>query len=227
MKKLLLLGLAAVIALASPATYAADKRQDYVKRIESCEAILREFMANPSYAIPSEVLQRARGLVILNQFRAGLVFGVTGGYGIIMAKRSDGTWSIPVIIDAGAASVGLQVGGGAVETIYVLTDDETPRRLFQGRVNIGVDAKAVIGPRWAEMESLNRDILATPVLVYTKNKGLFAGATVKAGFLTRDDMANQRFYKTQFTLPELLYGNFVEPPAEVQPLMDYVKQIAP
>ena len=225
MKKFLILGLAAIVALASPAANAANKREDYVKRVESCEAILREFMANPAYAIPPQVLERARGLVIINQFRAGFIFGVTGGYGVIMVKRPDESWSIPVIIDSGAASIGLQVGGGAVETIYVLTDDDTPRRLFEGRVNIGVDAKAVFGPRWTEMESVNKDILATPVLVYTKNKGLFAGATVKAGFLTRDDVANQRFYNTQFTLPELLYGNFVTPPAEVQPLMEYVAEI--
>lgn len=225
MKKLILLGLAVLLALAAPVAQAAEKRANYVKRIESCEAILREFMANPSYAIPPQVLQQARGLVIINQFKAGVIFGVTGGYGVIMVKRADNTWSIPVIIDAGDASIGLQFGGQAVETVYVLTDDETPRRLFNSRVNVGVDAKAVMGPKWTEMESVNKDILATPVLVYTKNKGLFAGATVKAGFLTRDDTANQAFYKTRFALPELLYGDFVTPPEEVRPLMDYVAEI--
>ena len=107
----------------------------------------------------------------------------------------------------------------------MITDDETPRRLFDGRVNFGVDAKAVIGPRWAEMESVNKDILSTPVLVYTKSKGLFAGATVKAGYLTRDDDANYDFYRTPYTMPELLYGNFVTPPEEVRPLMAYVTKL--
>lgn len=225
MKKFLLLGLAALTLLAAPSTYAADQRSNFVKHVETCEAILQEFMGNPAYAIPTPVLQRARGIIIINQFKAGFILGVTGGYGVILVKRPDNTWSIPVLIDAGEASFGLQVGGKSIETIFVLTDDETPRRLFNGRVNIGVEAKAVIGPRWTEMESVNKEILVTPVLVYSKSKGAFAGAAVKTGFITRDDDANRKFYQTQFTMPELLYGNFVTPPAEVKPLMDYVQKI--
>jgi lipid-binding SYLF domain-containing protein len=226
MKKFFLLGLAALITLATPATYGADQRKDYVKRIESCEAILREFMADQAYAIPPAVLQKARGIIITNQFKAGFILGVTGGYGVIMVKQQNNEWSLPVMLDCGEMSLGLQLGGKAIETVFVLTDDETPRKLFSGRVNVGVDAKAVMGPKWAEMESVNKEILETPVLVYTKAKGLFAGATVKAGFLTRDDNANQRFYNTTYTLPELLYGNFIKAPAEVDPLMKYVAEIA-
>ncbi len=224
MKKFLLFGLAAIVALTAPSSY-ADQRADDLKHVESCEAILREFMGNPSYAIPTPVLQRARGIVIINQFKAGFILGFTGGHGVIMVKRPDNTWSIPVLINAGGASLGLQIGGNAIESVFILTDDETPRRLFNDRVNIGVDAKAAIGPRWTEMESVNKEILATPVLVYTKSKGLYAGATIKAGFITRNDDANRRFYKTAFTMPELLYGNFVTPPAEVVPLKQFVEQI--
>ena len=224
MKKFLLTGLAAILALTAPSLY-ADQHADDVKHFESCEAILREFMGNPSYAIPTPVLQRARGIVIINQFKAGFILGFTGGYGVIMVKRPDNTWSIPVMINAGGASIGLQIGGNSIESIFVLTDDETPRRLFDGRVNIGVDAKAALGPRWTEMESVNKEILATPVLVYSKSKGVYAGATFKAGFITRNDEVNRRFYKTAFTMPELLYGNFVTPPPEVVPLKQFVEQI--
>ncbi|PTY06405.1 hypothetical protein DB347_13345 [Opitutaceae bacterium EW11] len=224
MKKLLLLGLVAAITFAAPLSR-ADSRPSGVKRIESCEAILQEFMDDPAYAIPAPVLQQAHGIVIINQFKAGFIFGVTGGYGVIMVKRPDNTWSIPVMIDAGDISIGLQAGGKSVETIFVLNDDDTARRLFSGRVNVGVDAKAVMGPKWTEVESVNKEILATPVLVYTKSKGLFAGATVKAGFLARDDEANRVFYRTTFTMPELLYGNFVTPPDTVKPLMAYVARL--
>jgi lipid-binding SYLF domain-containing protein len=57
--------------------------------------------------------------------------------------------------------------------------------------------------------------------------GLFAGATVKAGYLTRDDTANRSFYSTTYTLPEILYSDWITPSPEVQPLMAYVQQIAP
>jgi SH3 domain-containing YSC84-like protein 1 len=224
MKKLLAL-LVLAAALAAPAI--AAPRKDYVTRIESCRAVLENFQDNKDYAIPPQVWERARAVVIINQFRAGFILGVKTGYGVVLAKRSDNSWSIPVMISAGEASFGLQLGGSDIETIYIITNDETVKLLYKAKFNLGADAKAVAGPRWAEAEAVNKEILATPVLVYTKAKGLYAGATLKAGYLSRNDRANQQFYETSYTLPELLYGNFVTPPQEVLPLISTVKQLSP
>src|SRR6478609_4351128 len=60
MKKLLLLSL---LALFGAASVRAD-RAEYVTRVESCEAILREFMAKPETAIPAAVLAQAHAIVI-------------------------------------------------------------------------------------------------------------------------------------------------------------------
>jgi lipid-binding SYLF domain-containing protein len=226
MKKIVLLSLIALLSALT--THAAPPllRKELVTRIESCEAILREFMADPATAIPPQILQQARALVIVNQFKAGFLLGIKDGYAVIMVKQADGDWSLPVLLAAGEASVGLQVGAKAVETIMVITDDETPRLLFNQRFNAGVDAKAVAGPKVAETQKDNHPVLA-PVLVYTKSRGLFAGATMKTGYIARADEANFLLYQTEYTLPELLYSDWVKPPSEVVPLMQYVKQIAP
>lgn len=224
MKKLLLLSLLALFSAAS--SVSAAQRSDYVTQVESCEAILREFMANPDHAIPADILQQARALVIVNQFKAGFFFGVKDGYGVILVKKPDGRWSIPALLSAGEASLGFQVGAKAIETVMVITNDQTPRLLFNQRVNIGVDAKAVAGPKAAERERDNRPIIDAPVLVYQKSKGLYAGATVKVGYLSRNDKANFTLYDTTYTLPELLYSDWVQPVPEVRPLLDYVQQIA-
>ncbi len=214
-----------------PATNAARTpqlapRDALVKHVESCEAILREFMANKETAIPAEVLKQARAIVIVNQFKAGFIFGVQGGYGTIMVKRADGRWSLPALIRAGEASLGLQIGGKTVETIYVITDNETPRALLNGRLDIGADAKAVAGPHAAEADAWQKgSILKVPVLVYSKKSGLYAGATVKAGFISRDDEANFLLHNTSYGLPELLYGTWVTPAPEAKFLMEYVAQI--
>lgn len=225
MKKLFSL----VIVLAAAVSLHADSARDrerFITRVETCEAILREFQDDPSLAIPAGVLQRAKALVITNQIRAGLILGLQEGYGAILVKKSDGRWSIPVLVRAGEASVGLQLGGSRIETVYVIMDENTPRQLFEGRFNIGVDAAAVAGPHAAEAEKTNRELLNVPVLVYTNQKGLFAGATVKSGYITRSDAINRAFYAIDYDLPELLYGDFVNPaPSEVRPLMDYVTQI--
>lgn len=225
MKKFLLLSLVAL--LGASIVRAEPTRDDLVTRVETCEAILQQFQANPALAIPSDVWKRAKGLLILNQFKAGIFLGVQDGFGVMMVKKSDGRWSIPVLVNAGEASIGLQLGAKSVESIYVITDENTPRKLFSNRMNIGVDAKAVAGPKAAEKESNNEEIFKTPLLAYTKVVGLYAGATVKAGHISRNDTANFSLYNTRYTMPELLYSDWVQPPKEVQPLMALVQKLAP
>lgn len=225
MKKFLVLTLAALFG--ASIVRAEISRADLIDRVETCEAILQEFQLRRDTAIPSNVLQKARALIIVNQFKASFLFGVKDGYGVIMVKKPNGRWSLPVLISAGEASLGFQVGATAVETVYVITDDATPRMLFNHRFNVGVDARAVAGPKAAETERNNAEILRTPMLVYTRNAGLYAGATIKAGHLSRNDAANCQLYNTKYTMPELLYSDWVQAPKEVQPLMELVQRIAP
>jgi lipid-binding SYLF domain-containing protein len=227
MKKVLLFTALALYGVAASHASAKSDRSDLVGEVETCEAILQEFMGDPATAIPPSVWHQAHALVITSQFKAGFIFGVKGGYGVILAKKPDGRWSLPVLLTAGEASLGLQVGAKTVETIYVITDERTPRLLFSQRFNIGVDAKAAAGPHAAGTESDTGVIAQAPVLVYGKSAGLYAGATVKAGYIVRNDEDNFTLYSTAYTLPELLYSNWVTPPAEVQPLMNLVQRLAP
>jgi lipid-binding SYLF domain-containing protein len=229
MKKILVLFIISLALVTSPvhAGTQPDKTKELIARVETCEAILREFMAVPTTAIPHSVLSKARAIIITTQFKAGILLGVQDGNGVILVKRSNGKWSVPALLHTGEASVGLQLGANSIEMIYIITDDETPRLLFKNRINIGADAKAVAGPRYADAESQNKRVFDAPVLVYTKKAGLYAGATIKSGYLTKDDEGNRILYKTNFTLPEIIYSDWITPPAEIQPLIDYVQSICP
>jgi len=225
MKKLLLCLLAACLATA-PRSRAEDTFGQLAGHLQNAESILRDFMGNPDTAIPPAVLARARGIVIAHQFKAGFLIAFQGGYAVALVKKRDGHWSVPGFMRAGEASIGLQAGGKATDLVYVLMDEEAAHRLLQTRFDIGVDAKAVAGPHASELDS-STDILKVPVLIYSKSNGLYAGATIKGGYLTADDTANQLFYHTHYGLPEILYSDWITPTPEATPLMNYVQQIAP
>ena len=225
MKKFFLLSLVALLGAVTGR--AAPTRETLIRRVESCEAILQTFQIVRDTAIPAEVWQRAKAVIILNQFKAGFIFGVQNGYGVIMVKKPNGRWSVPVLLHAGETSLGFQIGAKSVQTVLIITDETTPRLLFKSRFNVGVDAKAVAGPRAAEIERNQRELLDAPILVYGKSAGLYAGATVKVGHLTRNDRANFDLYNTKYTMPELLYSDWVTPPADMQPLMTLVQRLAP
>ena len=224
--KRLSLCLLALLTLAVPLQAKKSERQKTVEKFESCEAILREFMADPDYAIPADVLKNAQALVITNQVNAGLVLGLRYGYGVVIAKRPDGTWSVPVLLRAGEGSVGLQAGGNTVETVFVLNTREAISNLYSAKFNIGVDARAVATPHSANAEKVTNTLPAPAILAFVKKRGLYAGANLKTGWVARNDKINFTFYHNELTLSELLYGTPSVPvPAEVAPLVDFVTQI--
>ena len=228
MKKSFLFILISLLCLALPARAdRASDLKDYINRVETCEAILQQFMARAETAIPPEVLKKAKAIVITNQLKAGVLFGVQDGYGVILVRRPTGRWGIPILLRAGEASVGLQLGVNTVEKVYVIQDETVPRLLFKDRINIGVDARAVAGPRYAETQADNKAMIDAPVLVYSHKAGLYAGATIKTGHLSRDDEANQVLYNTVHAYPELAYSDWVAPIAQVQPLINLLDRIAP
>jgi lipid-binding SYLF domain-containing protein len=217
---------AGLVFILAASTFAQTVRRDTLAaRIETCEAILREFMDDPDTAIPAHVLREARAIVIANEFEFGVGLGAKGGYAIVMVRRADGTWSLPAFLRAGNVSLGLQLGGTSVNTVYVLNTPEAVRLLYQARFNFGASAGAVAGPRAAFAEEATQ-IIKAPVFVYQKNLGLFAGARVKTGWLSRSDDLNRIFYNTDLAMPELLHSDSVPPPVEVLPLLDFVRRIA-
>jgi lipid-binding SYLF domain-containing protein len=217
---------AVLLAVALPAHAANVKRSTLVERLDTCEAILQDLQSSTKTAIPADVLRRARGIVIVNQVQAGLFFGVKDGYAIALVRRPNGRWSVPAFLNTGEASFGLQAGVKAINTVMVLLDDNTARLLLNRKVNFGAEAKAVAGVRAAETEKVTKTLPADAnVLVYSLQEGYYLGAALKTGYISPNEDANRIFYNTNNKLPELLYSDWVQPPAEAQFLMNYVSRL--
>ncbi|MSU46327.1 MAG: hypothetical protein EXS42_04190 [Lacunisphaera sp.] len=197
-----------------------------VERLDTCEAILQQIQGNIKTAIPTDILRRAKGLVIANQFQAGFIFGIKDGYAIALVRRPNGKWSVPAFLRAGEFSFGLQAGGKSINAIYVLMDDDTARLLFKNRMNFGAEAKVVAGIRVAERESVSKPLPGDAnVLVYSTTEGLYVGAAIKTGYMSPHSEANRLFYNSSNRLPELLYSDWVTPPQEARYIMGYVTRL--
>ncbi len=211
----------------STALSAAPMRDVLVKHLDSCEAILQDLQASTKTAIPADILRRAKGIIIVNQFQAGFLFSIKDGYAVAMVRRPNGKWSVPVFLKAGEVSLGLQAGGRATNTVMVLMDDAAPRLLFKSRFNFGAEAKAAAGTHAADGEKVNQPMPADAnVLLYSLSEGYYLGAALKTGYLQPDTDANRTFYNTKDRLPELLYSDWVQPPAEAKFIMDYVTRLS-
>ncbi len=162
--------------------------------------------------IPGYVLRRAQGIVIFQEFEAGLLIGVRGGNGIALARDpKTGKWSFPSFVKTGKGSFGLQAGGHEISAVMVVLDSSVMRQLARARFKIGVNAAATGGPVGVEADTR---VGLPPIVVYSNATGLFAGVSIEGGVLTPGNKANERYYRMGgVTMYEILYeGTGAETP---------------
>ncbi len=194
------------------------------KRVKSISDYFAQVMASPESKIPSGLLRKAEGIIIMRQFKAGLGIGVKGGGGIAMARDGKtGEWSAPAFLKAGEASIGLQIGGQVLDSVFLLMNEDGMNMLAQTQFRVGVDAAATAGPHGAEAEA--RYTGETPILVYSDIGGLYAGASFEGGFLVPDNKANAAYYNDEAILMrEILFQNKVEKTVEARELIELIEQ---
>ena len=228
MNKLLLRFLSLVILFAAPATglHAAKSFRDkLIASLKSCEYSLDVVMGKAETAIPADALRQAKGVVIVHQYRVGLIFGGQGGTAVLVARNpQSGNWGPPVFLDPGGISFGLQAGAKEINTVFLLMSEDAVRRAYSGRFELGADANAVAGPKNAEVE--NFDLFKAPVLVYRSLGGLYAGAAVKGGWLAPYDKANRELYHTPYATPEIALSTWFEIPPEAQSIVNKLREHA-
>lgn len=195
-----------------------------IKRIDQAKEILDDIMEAPDTEIPAALIEKCRGVIIMKQYKAGFIFGIKGGFGVALVKdEKTGQWSPPAFVKAGEGSYGVQIGGQAVDTILLIMNKEGMEMLMNTKFKIGVDASAAAGP-------VGRDASAklgpgTAILVYSRAKGLYAGATIEGGLILNDDKANEQFYGIKgITVQDILFGNAVEIPEQAKGLIEALKK---
>lgn len=203
-------------------TSSAFTKEDLVKRMQNSQDFFKELASDPETAIPSKLFKKASGIVILRHFKAGVFVAVEGGKGFAMAKDEEsGEWSPPAFVRTSEGSVGLQVGGKTSNSVYVVMSKETMQKILKGGLKVGVDITGQVGPvgKDVEIELMGKEQL----FVYSKAKGLFAGAAFKAANFSEDSKANKIFYGKELSAENILYEKAVEMPEESKSFAELLK----
>jgi len=189
-------------------------------RIERAKEYFDALMADESTAVPQALMKQCTGVVILRQYKAGLGFGVKGGFGVALAKDGQtGQWSPPAFIKNAEGSWGLQIGGQSIDTVLIIVAKEGLEMLLKSKFKVGVDASAAAGPVGKDAEA--KIAQGQSILVYSAAKGLYAGAAFEGGLLMPDSKANEKFYgKAGLTLKDILFDGKVKMPEDAKPLVE-------
>ena len=220
---LLLLGclLPALPVFANPLKKTNEKLDQRIRR--SADRFI-EMQKEPGKRLPADLLARARGIIILHKFKAGLIVGGEAGNGIALVRdKTTGAWSAPAFISSAEGSYGLQIGAQESTIVLLLMNETGLKPLLGGSVNIGVDVAATAGP-FDEGGKIDTTTIQQPILVYSSSGGLFAGAAFKGGGILPEQKSNEMFYARGMN--DILFDHAVRPNATGQHLIDVLETYA-
>lgn len=187
--------------------------------------VLREIAEAPDKGIPAELMERAKGLVVIPSVIKG-AFGVGGrwGEGLMVGRNADGSWGVPSYVEIGGASAGLQIGVSSTDLVLVLTSSDAINTLLKGKLKLGADAAVAAGPV-GRTGSVGSDIKFNgPIYSYSRSKGVFAGVSLDGSVISIDDSANHKVYGQGVSGTDILQGKSVRANATVQPFLEAVRE---
>jgi lipid-binding SYLF domain-containing protein len=212
--KTMMLGM---IMLGVAGTALADTPGELDGRIQTLTARLEAMQQNPAKRVPAEVIRTAQGIVLLDHVKAGFLFAYQDGDGIALVKNPDtGEWSAPAFVDAGEASLGLQIGGEKSFVVMLFMNTNATRALIDAKFAVGAEARGTAGDASGGTETIpyaNR-----PILVYDDRKGFFGGVDLKAGSITPNHTGNRSYYGQGVSMKDILFDNKVKRTASAQAL---------
>ncbi|KAF9616124.1 hypothetical protein IFM89_028590 [Coptis chinensis] len=183
---------------------------------------------NPEKSIPYTVLKGAKGLAILTVAKVGMVLTYKVGTGLVVARRSDGSWSAPSAISSVGLGWGAQIGGELTDYLIVLHDIKAVKT-FCSRLHfsLGAGCSAAAGPvgRVLEADLRAGDRGSGMCYTYSCSKGAFIGVSLESNIVASRMDANLCFYGDPYlTMTDILLGT-VERPKAAEPLYSALRDL--
>ncbi len=166
------------------------------------------------------------GLAIFSCMRSGLWMSGSGGSGVLIARKADGTWSPPSGILLHTAALGFVMGVDIYDCVLVINSVSALEMFTRPRVTLGTDVGLSLGPlisagqpdsdeRWRE--------LTNTVLSYLKARGRHQAAQLDGSLVTERANENERFYDSTVDVLDVVAGNVRKSIPEITPLFEVIK----
>ena len=221
-RKIILFLFCLVLLAPSTGVWAGNGKE--VAKVEVCADVIRQFVKIPENAAPPILLRNAQAIAIIpGIIKAGFIAGGRYGWGVVMARQADGSWSNPVFVTLAGGSFGFQAGIQSIDAIMVFKSRQSVERLARGKFTLGADAAAAAGPVGRSVSAGTDITLGAEVYTYSRSRGLFAGVSLAGSALQIDYDATDKFYGLSgLTASEVFAGGRIR---EVPPVAAHLIQV--
>jgi len=199
--------LISVIGL-STAVPAADAKLEL--RIDRARHIFEKFQLDSTIGEPTALMRRAKCLAIFpNLIRVAFVLGGRHGIGVVSCRNLEGKWSPPAFARLSEGSFGIQVGYQSSEVVFFFVTDGSAKSLLTAKLSMGADVSIAAGPLEKNAGVTTDPEWAADVYIYSKSKGVFAGAAFQGSRLAISHELLRRYYERQIWIEEVLLAHRV------------------
>ena len=197
------------------ATFGADEPSRTSKaalRAQAAADVLDEIQGAPDKGIPQEVLGSAECVAVVpSLLKGGFIVGGRFGRGLASCRTPKG-WSAPAFFAVKGGSVGLQIGGQAVDLVMLIMNNDGMQHLLSSKFSLGADASVAAGPVGRHAEGNTDWKMRAQVLTYSRARGIFAGVSLAGAVINQDKDSTRDFYGRMVPFKTSLTGE-VDPPA--------------
>ncbi|MDD5633734.1 MAG: lipid-binding SYLF domain-containing protein [Candidatus Omnitrophica bacterium] len=175
-------------------------------RIREARLVLEEMKAMPDTAIPKDLLEKCYGIAIFpSVIKGAFILGGQYGEGVLLRRDAD-KWSAPVFLSIGGASLGFQLGGQITDLVLVITNERGVDSLMHENVTLGGDVSIAAGPVGRDAEMATDVLMKTGIFSYSRNKGLFAGVSLKGAIVSPMKNLDDDYYGGLLSIEDILSG---------------------
>ena len=216
-----------VCAALASISASAHAQSDEADRVREAGVVLGEIMAAADKAIPASVSEKAEAIAVFpSTIRGAFVIGAQRGRGIISVRdRATGQWSQPAFLTITGGSVGLQIGGQAIDIILAVMNRRGLENLLQNQFEIGGDASVAAGPVGREAAASTDIQLRAEILSYSRSRGLFAGVSLRGSAIRQDQDANEKFYGNRFRTRDIVLDGKASKPQSADALTSWLSAL--
>jgi lipid-binding SYLF domain-containing protein len=149
--------------------------------------------------------------------KGGFIVGARYGRGVASCRTPKG-WSAPAFFAVQGGSVGLQIGGQAVDLVMLIMNQDGMRNLLSSKFKLGADASVAAGPVGRHAAADTDWKLRAQVLSYSRARGAFAGLELSGAAIKQDKDSTREFYGRMVPFKTALTGT-IDAPANAYPLL--------
>jgi len=223
-RRTVLSGTAAAFAASTLSAFPARADAKRQALVDSSLDAARKILTGKDYPDAAKYIEGARGVLIVPELiQGGLIFGLAGGRGTLLARGAPKDWSPPAFYAMGSGSVGFQIGAKVSEVVFIIKTEKGLQAILDHKFKFGAEAGVSLAVVGIGVEGATTAAGGADIIAFASSVGLFAGASLEGSYLDPDNDWNALYYGNgASTKAIVLDRRFTNPGAEL--LRQYLAQ---